>query len=184
MDTISTALCFPTLDSLAAAPPTFPGGAGADPDAVIPPEGPFELLSVRVGGQEYGLPLPSIQEIRRYQTATPLPGQAAAVLGVMDLRGQVIALLDLRRLLNLPDVAEDDGRRAVVVLVRDERRLGLVVDEVLDVLRAEPGQFRPLPALPGPFARRHLAGLISADARRVLLLRADDWLAAHANRAA
>ncbi|MFT7772755.1 chemotaxis protein CheW [Roseateles sp.] len=181
MDTTPNTLSFPALDTLT--PDTLVRAAepGAEP---FVPDGPIELLCLRVGGQEYGLPLPSIQEIRRYQTATPLPGQATAVLGVMELRGQVIALLDLRRLLNLPDIAKDDGLRAVVVLVRDGSLLGLVVDEVLDVLPTEPEQFRAFPTLPGPLTRRHLIGLVSAGERRVLRLRTDDWFAAHATQAA
>lgn len=143
---------------------------------------PLELLCFRAGGQEYGLPLRSIQEIRSHQHATPLPGQGAAVLGVLDLRGQVIALLDLRQLLNLPCADEADAElRAVIVLVQDGKRLGLVVDEVLDVLPVPPERLRLLPQLPGDFAHRHLRGLVSSDERRVLLLDPGLWIAAHAN---
>ncbi len=142
---------------------------------------PLELLCFRVGGQEYGLPLHSIQEIRSHQQATPLPGQDAAVLGVLDLRGQVIALLDLCRLLNLPIATGEDAElRAVVVLVQDGRRLGLMVDEVLDVLPVSPEQLRLLPQLPGDFAHRYLRGMVSSDQRRVLLLDPSMWIAAHA----
>lgn len=181
MDARPNALSFPALDPLLpAAQAPLPAAASGH----FIPEGPIELLCLRVGGQEYGLPLTSIQEIRRYQTATPLPGQSTAVLGVMELRGQVIALLDLRRLLNLPDVAKNDGLRATVVLVHHGSHLGLVVDEVLDVLPTEPGQFRALPPLPGPLSGRHLIALVSTGERRVLLLRPDDWFAAHATPAA
>lgn len=165
-------------------PPALPVG-----DTLIAPSEPalnaglpLELLCFRAGGQEYGLPLRSIQEIRSHQQTTPLPGQAAAVLGVLDLRGQVIALLDLRRLLGLPDDQEVDAElRAVIVLVQGEMRLGLVVDEVLDVMPVQPDRLRLLPQLPGDFAHRHLRGMVSSDERRVLLLDPSPWIAAHAS---
>jgi purine-binding chemotaxis protein CheW len=162
-------------------PATPPGTALITPAAPVQAAGlPLELLCFRAGGQEYGLPLRSIQEIRSYQQATPLPGQGAAVLGVLNLRGQVIALLDLRRLLGIPDDQDADAElRAVVVLVQDEQRLGLVVDEVLDVLPVQPERLRLLPQLPGDFAHRHLRGMVSADERRVLLLDPSPWIAAH-----
>lgn len=142
---------------------------------------PLELLCFRAGGQEYGLPLHSIQEIRSHQQATPLPGQDAAVLGVLDLRGQVIALLDLCRLLNLPMATGEDAElRAVIVLVQHGRCLGLMVDEVLDVLPVAPDRLRLLPQLPGDFAHHYLRGMVSSDERRVLLLDPSLWIAAHA----
>lgn len=145
--------------------------------------GALELLCFRAGGQEYGLPLRSIQEIRSHQSALPIPGQDTAVLGVLDLRGQVIALLDLRRLLGLPPApAEDAALRAVIVLVHEERRLGLVVDEVLDVLPVPSQRLRLRPQLPGDFAHRHLRAMVSTEAQRhVLLLDPSPWIAAHAS---
>lgn len=142
---------------------------------------PLELLCFRAGGQEYGLPLRSIQEIRSHHGATPLPGQDAAVLGVLDLRGQVIALLDLRQLLRLPPASGEDAElRAVIVLVRNEQRVGLVVDEVLDVLPVTPEGLRLLPQLPGDFAHRHLRGMVSTESRHVLMLDPGLWISAHA----
>lgn len=104
-----------------------------------------------------------------------------AVLGVLDLRGQVIALLDLRRLLGFRDAeGADADLRAVIVLVQNEQRLGLVVDEVLDVLPVQPERLRLLPQLPGDFAHRHLRGMVSSEERRVLLLDPSPWIVAHA----
>jgi purine-binding chemotaxis protein CheW len=150
-------------------------------------DAPVELLCFRLDGQEYGLPLHLIQEIRRYQVPTALPGQDAAALGVLNLRGQVIALMDLRQLLGLsafrPAVGEED-LRAVVVLVHKGRHLGLVVDDVVTVLHAQPEEFRGLPTMPGNTSQRHLRGLILAGARHVLLLHPSEWIAAYASPAA
>ncbi|UDF36763.1 UNVERIFIED_ORG: chemotaxis protein CheW [Shinella sp. XGS7] len=162
---------------LALAGSVLPDAQGGADEAA----GALELLCFRAGGQEYGLPLRSIQEIRSHQSALPIPGQDSAVLGVLDLRGQVIALLDLRRLLGLPPApAEDAALRAVIVLVHEERRLGLVVDEVLDVLPVPPQRLRLLPQLPGDFAHRHLRALVSTETQRhVLLLDPSPWIDLH-----
>lgn len=180
---MSTSVVLPARAAAAAVPSLQSHGslipAVTSPAAVATE--PLELLCFRVNGQEYGLPLHSIQEIRSYQTATPLPGQDAAMLGVMDLRGQVIALLDLRSLLGFPPASgEDADLRALVVLVQGEQRLGLLVDEVLDVLPVAPELLRVLPHLPGDFAHQHLRGMVSTGTRHVLLLEPGPWLAAHA----
>lgn len=168
----------------AARPAAHPGFRGELIPASKPPApsaavGPLEMLCFRAHGQEYGLPLLCIQEIRRYQAATPLPGQAASVLGVLDLRGQVIALYDLRQLLNLPAAGDEDAElRAVVVLVQGEHRIGLLVDEVLDVLAATPPMLHALPAMPSQSAHQHLRGMVTTGERHVLLLDPGAWLAA------
>ncbi|NCT84549.1 MAG: hypothetical protein GXC94_15470 [Comamonadaceae bacterium] len=157
---------------MATTPPTVPVPheplpAAPTPAGATAPLGRIELLCLQLDDQLYGLPLQLIQELRPLQAALPLPGQDSAALGVMNLRGQVITLLDLRRLLGLPCAADACRQRAVVVLVQQNRHLGLVVDAVVDVLQARPEDFRSLP--PG-FSHGWLRGLVLAGDRQVLLL--------------
>lgn len=163
-------LTFPVLNDSPQAP--------VEPAALV-------LLCFHVDGQEYGLPLSQVREIRRIHTTTPLPGQDATALGEMDFRGEAIALRDLRRLLGLPAAAQaTDDLRAVVVLGQQGRHMGLVVDDVVDVLRVLPQELRSLPPLPGDISPRHLPGVILAGVRHVLLLDPSEWLAAQASPAA
>lgn len=152
----------------------------AEPAALV-------LLCFHVDGQEYGLPLSQVREIRRVGNATSRPGRDAAAVGDMNFRGESIALRDLRRLLGLPAAPamdEDDDPRAVVVLDHQGRHMGLVVDDVVDVLRVLPQELRSLPPLPGDTSPRHLPGVVLAGVRHVLLLDPSDWLAAQALPAA
>lgn len=177
METTSLALAAPKTPTRDLAGLTQAGVAGLT--------APVELLCLRLDGQEYGLPLPLIQEIRCFQTATPLPGQDSAALGVMSFRGQVIALLDLRRLLGLSDArGKPAGPRAVIVLGHQGRQLGLVVDAVVDVLLAQPSESRSMPRLPGLGPERHIRGLVLTDSRQVLLLHPHAWITAYASSAA
>jgi chemotaxis signal transduction protein len=87
-------------------------------------------VRVRAGGEHYALPVEGVREIARRDRITPVPGAPAAVLGVWNLRGDVIAALDLAALLGLEGSAEE-GR--IVVAERAGLRAGLAVDEVTDV---------------------------------------------------
>lgn len=144
----------------------------AEPAALV-------LLCFHVDGQEYGLPLSRVREIRRIQATSPQPGHDAAAPGAMDFRGEAIALLDLRRLLGLPAAPEaTEDLRAAVVLAHQGRHVGLVVDDVVDVLRVRQEELRSLPPLPGDISPRHLPGVVLAGVRHVLLLDPNEWLAA------
>lgn len=129
-----------------------------------------EALTFLLGEEEYGIRLGCVQEIRSYQAPTRLAGAREDLLGVIDLRGEVVPLLDLRRRFAL-DQALFDSCTVIIVVQVDERRIGAVVDQVNEVLNLSPEQIRPMP----PIAtlgtdQAHLCGLASQGDRRVLLL--------------
>lgn len=92
-----------------------------------------ELLSFRVGEQEYSVDIMSVREIRGWSRATPLPHSAAHVRGVINLRGTVLPIIDLAQRLGLSIVEASERNVIIVVQVRDQT-LGLVVDAVSDIL--------------------------------------------------
>jgi purine-binding chemotaxis protein CheW len=92
-----------------------------------------ELLSFRVGEQEYSVDIMSVREIRGWSRATPLPHAAAHVRGVINLRGTVLPIIDLAQRLGL-DVAEASERNVIIVVQVRDQTLGLVVDAVSDIL--------------------------------------------------
>ena len=126
-----------------------------------------EVLASRLGAEEYGIDILAVQEIRRYEAPTRLANAAGHLLGVTDLRGVIVPIVDLRRSMGLP---AEYGANTVTVVVNVARRtVGLVVDSVSDVLALQPGQVRPRPG-PAADCIRGLATLEGAQGPLLLLL--------------
>ena len=128
-----------------------------------------EILAFRLASEEYGIPLRCVQEIRSYQKPTHMAGAPAQWLGVIDLRGEVVPLLDLRRRLALA-AAEPNDLTVVIVISLGERRVGVVADQVNDVIALERQQIRAMPALPGVPEQRHMPGMAVVADRRLVLM--------------
>ena len=135
-------------------------------------EAPREFLAYRLGADEYALDILRVQEIRAYEAPTRIAGAADCVLGVVNLRGVIVPVVDLRRQLRLPPAAAD-ACTVLVVLHIGHRLVGLVVDAVSDVVALAPEQWRELPALK---AAEHLLALGAVEQRLLMLLDVDRLL--------
>jgi purine-binding chemotaxis protein CheW len=125
------------------------GGPAADP--VV------ELCAVRVGGEEYVIDLKRVREVVNALPIRPVPRAPAAIEGVVDLRGEVIPVVDVRRRFGLEAVSA--SRKTKLVVVRIEGRvLALLVDAVLEVVRIPRSAIRPAPSLPGSEGPRLFLG--------------------------
>ena len=133
------------------------------------PSGPLqEVLGLRVAGQDYAIPVPAVREIRGWTAATPLPHAAPEMLGVINLRGTVLPLIDLSVALGGP--ALEPGPRSVVVVIRvGEVQRGLLIDTVSDIEGIDPEGVQPPPR----GARSAIAGLYSREEGLMRLLDAD-----------
>ena len=134
------------------------------------------FLAFKLGHEEYGVDILRVQEIRSYEKPTLL-SRTPYLLGVVNLRGTIVPIMDLRVRLQLAQAAYD--AHTVVIVVNVGRRVvGLVVDSVSDVLSLRPEQMHPLPALESGFAPEHLLALGCVDERTLLLLDIEQYLAA------
>lgn len=106
-----------------------------------------QFIVFRLGGEEYGLPIGSVDEVVRVpDTLTPLPKAPAFIEGVMNLRGNVVPVIDQRRRFNLD--GEGERRRERIVVVRiDQMQAGFIVDAVSDVISIPRDLLRPTPDL-------------------------------------
>lgn len=139
-------------------------------DAVARAAAP-EVLTSRLGNEEYGIDILSVQEIRRYEPPTRIANAATHLLGVMNLRGVIVPIVDLRRRLGLP--AENGADTVTVVVNLAHRTVGLVVDAVHDVVTLNREQVHPRPALGGGAEADFIVGLASLESgndQRLLLL--------------
>ena len=107
-----------------------------------------ELMVVfRLGAEEFGVPIANVQEIVRVPaTLTHVPQSPSAVEGVINLRGAVLTVVDLRRRLGLESVERNDGQRIIVLLI-DGSRTGFIVDAVAEVLKVPCSAIEPAPRL-------------------------------------
>lgn len=106
-----------------------------------------QVVVFRLGTEEFGVPIDSVQEIVRVpEVLTHVPKAPAAVEGVINLRGSVLPVIDLRRRLGLPTVERNDGQRIMVFLIQ-EVRTGFIVDAVAEVLKVPRHAIEPAPQL-------------------------------------
>ena len=136
---------------------------------------PIQYLIVGLGPEEYGLDILAVREIRGWTPVTRIPQAPHYVLGVLNLRGSIVPVLDLRLRFGLP--SQEYTQTTVTVIVTVAGRLfGVVVDNVSDVLDVNPGAVRPVPDMGTSVDTEYLKGLTSVAERMVLLLDVDKLL--------
>lgn len=143
--------------------------AGA-PAAHTPRKG--EYLTFRLGGEEYGIDILRVQEIRSYEAPTRIANAPAFLKGVVNLRGVIVPIIDLRLKLSC-DSAEYNGFTVVIVLNVHQRVVGVVVDSVSDVLELNGEQIKPAPPLNSSIDAGFITGIgavRNGDAERMLIL--------------
>ena len=145
----------------------------APPDAALPePAAPNEFLAFKLGNEEYGIDILRVQEIRAYEKPTRIAGTPDCVKGVINLRGVIVPIVDLRVRLRLEPVPYD-AFTVVIVLHIGRRVMGMVVDAVSDVITLQPEQLRPAPPMRAGLAGDHLLALAAVDERMLILVDID-----------
>jgi purine-binding chemotaxis protein CheW len=130
-------------------------------------EGSYSFVAFMVGAVRYALDIAHVREI---VTLTHLPHTPGGLAGVADHRAEVVPIINLRARFNLP-VAGESSRKAKWILVSvDGKTVGLVVDDVLGVLRVSVGEFRPAPDLGGGEQARGISNVTTYDGQLVFVL--------------
>jgi purine-binding chemotaxis protein CheW len=128
-----------------------------------------EFLSFRLGGEEYGIDILKVQEIRGWETPTAIANTPAFIKGVINLRGIIVPIIDLRIKFALSE-AKYDSFTVVIILSVARRVLGVVVDAVSDVITLTAAQMRPAPDFSASLETRFITGLGTIDERMLILL--------------
>lgn len=139
------------------------------------PDGTSQFLTFAVNNQDFGIEILRVQEIKNFTRVTPIPNMPACVKGVMNLRGTVVPIVDLRSKFNMPS-AEYDQFTVIIVVNVCGRVMGLVVDAVSDVLDISPDSIEGPPNL-GDADTSFIMGLAKADDQIVTLLNIEQLLA-------
>jgi len=138
-----------------------------------------QFLTFIMAGEEYGVDILSVQEIRGWENTTPIPNAPSYVKGVVNLRGTIVPVADLRLRFGLDSV--EYGPTTVVIVLRIEaargaRVMGIVVDAVSDVYTIGAQQIRPAPDLGDHINTAYIRGLVNVDGKMVILLDMNELL--------
>jgi purine-binding chemotaxis protein CheW len=127
-----------------------------------------EFLTFRLGAEEYGIEILKVQEIRGWETPTAIANTPAFIKGVINLRGIIVPIVDLRLKFRL-GTATYDALTVVIILSVARRVVGIVVDAVSDVITLAPQQMRPAPEFGSALDTRFITGLGTVGERMLIL---------------
>ena len=131
-----------------------------------------QFLTFRLDGQEYGIAILKVQEIKGWDKMTPIPNSPRYVKGVLNLRGVIVPVFDLRLRFGLPEAARDAFTVIIVVNIGG-RLAGIVVDAVSDVINVGAEQQCAAPAYEGQQNREFIKGLAQVEDKLLILLDID-----------
>jgi len=135
-----------------------------------------KFLTFRLGAEEYGVDILKVQEIRSYEAPTRIANAPACIKGVVNLRGVIVPIVDLRIKLAC-DAVEYNAFTVVIVLNLKGRVVGTVVDSVSDVLELPRDTIRSAPEIASAVDSSHITGIGSLGERMLILLDIESLLA-------
>ena len=135
-------------------------------------EAPLEYLAFTLGKEEYGIDIQKVQELRGYDTVTRIANAPAHIKGVVNLRGIIVPIVDMRIKLRVGSATYDQFT-VVIILNIGGRTVGMVVDSVSDVTTLAPEQIKPAPMLGDAVDAGYITGLGTVDERMLVLVDID-----------
>jgi purine-binding chemotaxis protein CheW len=127
-----------------------------------------EFLSFRLGAEEYAIDILQVQEIRPHGAVTHIANAPDFVKGVINLRGRIVPIIDMRLKLGMP--AGNHGEGVIIILDIVGKIMGVVVDAVSDVVALAKAQIRPAPEIGGAVASGLIHGLAPLDDRMLIMV--------------
>ncbi len=138
-----------------------------------------KFLIFTVQNESYAIPISKVQEVIRYTPITALHETSSFLKGVINLRGKIIPVIDMRLKFGLPEIAYNDRTVFIIVEVvgaNDLYNIGLAVDAVKDVVEIEQSKIEKAPEVGFKFKNRYLYGIIQLGSEMVMILNMDTIL--------
>ncbi len=132
----------------------------------------LQLVTFKIGDEEFSVPILKVQEIIRITDITRVPSAPHFVEGVINLRGKVIPIIDIRKRFGLPCL-DCDGSSRIIVVDSGNKVVGLIVDSVSEVLRLPRSTVEPPPSMTGGVESEYIEGIGKLGERFVALLDVD-----------
>jgi len=128
-----------------------------------------ELLTFTLGSEEYGIDILKVQEIRGYEAVTTIANAPDFIKGVINLRGIIVPIVDMRIKFKLSAVSYDETTVVIILNIAD-RVVGMVVDGVSDVTALKADEIKPAPEFGASLDTKYLQGLGTVDERMIILV--------------
>ncbi|BCB03377.1 chemotaxis protein CheW [Bacillus sp. KH172YL63] len=135
----------------------------------------LKLIVFQLVDKEYAIPVNQVRSIEKLQHITRVPRTASYVKGVINLRGVVTPIIDLRRRFDLPGSEPTDSTRVIIAGLED-KEVGLIVDAANDVLDVPKDAIEPSPDVVGVVEAEYIGGVVKQDRRLLILLHLDKIL--------
>ena len=131
--------------------------------------GAVQFVSFAIGNDQYGVDIMAVREIKAYSNITHLPKQPDYVRGVINLRGAVIPIVDLRCRFD-QGLTEASPLHVIVIVQVGNRQVGLLADRVLDIVSFEPSQVQPVPQIEDSSPAHFLSGVVTTEDSMMALI--------------
>ena len=140
-------------------------------DKVIDYTNTSEFMTFELGSMKYAIELPKIREILTYpDNITSLPNTSGWVKGLINLRGEVVPILDIRIKFNTGEITYDENTSVIAVITEDKRMIGIIVDSVDDVQRLDTSTLAPVSEMGSAIPSKYLKGYVRLDNNEMLVI--------------
>lgn len=129
----------------------------------------IQFLTFKVGTEEYGVDIMTVREIKGWSETTRLPNTPSFMRGVINLRGAIIPIFDLRTRFG-QGVTEASVKHVVIILAAGPKTIGILVDAVSDILNTGKESMQPAPSHETGLSEKFVTGLVSVEGRMVVIL--------------
>lgn len=129
----------------------------------------IQLIIFRAGNEEFAVKIEEVREIIKLGAVTPIPESPDFIKGIINVRGEIVTAIDIRSRFLLP-ISDEIESKHIVVTKKDENLFGLIVDEVIEVLRIQSKEIKSAPSLLDRINEKYVEGIISHEDRLIILL--------------
>lgn len=126
-------------------------------------------VTFRLENEKYGINVMQVQEVLRVTEIAPVPGAPAYVLGIINLRGNVVTVIDTRNRFGLPSAEMDDSTR-IVIIESDEQVVGILVDSVAEVVDLKASEIETAPNVGADESAKFIQGVASRDGELLIII--------------
>lgn len=135
----------------------------------------LQWVTFKLGDETYAINVMQVQEVLRVSDISPVPGAPDFVLGIINLRGNVVTVIDARRRINLPPREPDDDSRIVIIEAGDQV-VGMLVDNVAEVVELRDAEIEPAPNVGNDESSKYIQGVVNRGEELIILMDLDKLL--------